>query len=109
MIQCSSGRPGGGELETLLSQRASRTFATSAGGSEASHRAAVIRCSLKPAETSENSHAIGGPMISGRSIFSRGHPDWSEIIGLSVGPPRHLHAYRDRAAFQSGLRVDDVA
>ena len=33
------------------------------------------------------SQRIGGPMISGRSIFSRGHPDASEISGVSVGPP----------------------
>ena len=26
-------------------------------------------------------------MICGRSIFSRGQPDASEIIGVSVGPP----------------------
>jgi hypothetical protein len=50
-------------------------FAASAGGSEGAQRAAVTRCPLKSAEASETSQAIGGPMISGRSIFSRGHPD----------------------------------
>jgi hypothetical protein len=62
-------------------------LAASAGESATSQRAAVIRCPLKLAEASETSQTIGGPMISGRSIFSRGHPAWSEIIGVSVGPP----------------------
>jgi len=73
-------------------------FAASVGGSEGPQRAAVMRCPLKPAEASETSQAMGGPMISGRSIFSRGHPvgdHWR--LGWSA---RHQHIHRDRAAFQ---------
>ena len=44
-------------------------LAASAGGSEASQRAAVIRCPLKPAESSETSQRMGGPMM--RSVHKR--------------------------------------
>ena len=36
-------------------------LAASAGGSEASQRAAVIRCPLKPAESSETSQRMSEP------------------------------------------------
>src|SRR5262245_5291385 len=62
-------------------------FAASAPGSFASQRAAVMRWPLNDAEASDMSQAIGGPMISGRSIFVRSQPDSSAIIGVSVGPP----------------------
>src|SRR5581483_11023795 len=61
--------------------------AASAGGKLVSQRAAVMRRPEKFFASSEISHAVGAPMMSGRSILSRGQPDSSAISGVSVGPP----------------------
>src|SRR5262245_54119489 len=61
--------------------------AASPPGSAASQRAAVMRWPEKLSEAADTSQRVGGPMMSGRSILSRGQPDASEMSGVSVGPP----------------------
>jgi hypothetical protein len=101
--------PGSGRLACqpyCLSRARLARLAASAGGSEASQRAAVIRCPLKPADPSETSQRMGGSMISGRSIFTSRNPVTDQFSEFAYQANSGLaqSAYRGEAVISIALR-----